>query len=77
MDVFWGVMARLARVEFADAVYHAAARGNERKAIYTGAALKCPVVGLFRVIIAECGWTRQNGLAIRGGRSCLLFTNEP
>ena len=34
MDIFWGVMARPVRVEFADAVYHVTARGNERKAIY-------------------------------------------
>ena len=32
--------------------------------IYAGAALKCPVVGQFRLIIAERGWTRQNGPAI-------------
>jgi hypothetical protein len=32
--------------------------------VYTGAALKCPVLGLFRVTIAELGWTRQNGPAI-------------
>ena len=31
---------------------------------YAGAALKCPVAGLFRVTIAERGWTRRNGLAI-------------
>ena len=34
VDIFWGVMSRPVRVEFADAVYHVTARGNERKAIY-------------------------------------------
>jgi hypothetical protein len=34
------------------------------RALYTEAALKCPVVGLFCVIITERGWTRQNGPAI-------------
>ena len=38
-DILWiggysGRMARPIRVEFADAVYHVTARGNERKAIY-------------------------------------------
>jgi hypothetical protein len=31
---------------------------------YTGATLKCPVLGRFRLTMAERGWTRQNGPAI-------------
>jgi hypothetical protein len=32
---------------------------------YTGATLKCPVLGQFRLTMAERGWTRQNGPAIQ------------
>jgi hypothetical protein len=31
---------------------------------YVGVTLKCPVLGRFRLTLAERGWTRQNGPAI-------------
>ena len=51
---------------------YAAARG---RAIYTVAALKCPVRVRFRTVIVECGQTRQHGSAIFV--QCGRFLSDP